>query len=62
MGLTFNQKERSLFTKNKLYEVELINLKSLSSFFKRNLKINLSDNNIHVVYDNVNSIPFWKTS
>ena len=60
--LTFNQKERSLFTKHKLYEVELINLKSLSSFFKRNLKINLSDNNIHVVYDNVNSIPFWKTS
>jgi hypothetical protein len=60
--LTFNQKERSLFTKHKSYKVELINLKSLSSFFKRNLKINLSDNNIHVVYENVNSIPFWKTS
>lgn len=60
--LTFNQKEKTLLTKQKSYKVELINLKSLSSFFQKNLKIVLSNNNIMTVYENVNSIPFWKTS
>jgi len=60
--LTLNQKERFLKTQNKQYEIELINVRSLSKFMSRNLNVGISNQELIQVYENINTVPFWKTT
>ena len=60
--LTFNQKEKLLKTQHKQYEIELINIRSLSRFLKRNLNVGVSKQEVIQIYENINNVPFWKTT
>lgn len=60
--LTFNQKEDLLKTQHKQYEIELINVRSLSRFMKRKLNVGVSNQEILQVFENINTVPFWKTT
>ena len=60
--LTFNQKEDLLKTQHKQYEIELINVRSLSRFMKRMLNVGVSNQEILQVFENINTVPFWKTT
>lgn len=58
--LTFNQTPRKIITYNKKIEVEIINLKQLQNFCYRELNYKISKKEITEVYENINSVPFWK--
>ena len=60
--LTFNQKERLLKTQNKQYEIELINISSFSKFMSKYFKIKINNQELKEVFENINNVPFWKTT
>ena len=60
--LTFNQKERLLKTQNKQYEIELINISSFSKFMSSYFKIKINNQELKEVFENINNVPFWKTT
>ncbi len=59
--LTFNQKKENLKTRKRLYDIDLINLKSFPDFLKKNFNVKISNEDIKYVFNTVNSVPFWKT-
>lgn len=60
--LTFNQKERLLKTQDKQYEIELINVRSLSKYMLKTLNVVITPQDLKQVFENINTIPFWKTT
>jgi len=56
-----NEVIENLKTRKKLYDIDLINLKSFPDFLKKNFNVKISNEDIKYVFNTVNSVPFWKT-
>ena len=64
LGMEIFPKKRLKLFKTRVFikfiEVEIINLKQLQNFCYKELNYKISKKEITEVYENINSVPFWK--